>query len=76
MMVAMLRLRLLEIFLSFYNAQSEHDTDMKVTLIDFSCRVTEGSRSSWLQTLGNQLIDRSPYIRYTNRKYYLLYNIT
>ena len=35
--------------------------------------VTEDSRSSWLQTLGNHLIHRSPYIRYTNHKYYLLY---
>ena len=31
----------------------------------------EGSRSSRLQTLDKQLIDRSPYIRYTNCKYYL-----
>ena len=45
-------------------------------LIDFSCQVTKGSRSSWLQTLSNQLIKRSPYIRYTNRKYYLQYNTT
>ena len=33
--------------------------------IDFFCRIVDGSRSSWLQTLGNQLIDCSPYIRYT-----------
>ena len=29
-------------------------------------------RKPWV----NQLIDRSPYIRYTNRKYHLLYNTT
>ena len=34
----------------------------KLTSIGFSRRGAEGSRSSWLQTLGNQLIDRSPYI--------------
>ena len=28
---------------------------------------------SWLQTLSNQLIDPSPYIRYTNHKCYILY---
>ena len=33
-----------------------------------SCRVAEGLRSSWLKTLGNQLIDRSPYItEYVNK---------
>ena len=46
--------------------------EMKLTSIDFSQRVAEDSRSSWLQTLGNQLINHSPYIRYTNHKYYLL----
>ena len=44
--------------------------------IDFSRQVTEGCGSSWVQILGNQLINHSPYIRYTNRKYYLLYNTT
>ena len=33
-----------------------------------SVRVTEGSRSSWLQILGTQIINSSPY--------YLLYNTT
>ena len=43
-------------------------------LIDFSRQVAEGSRSSWLQILGSQLIDCSPYIRYSNWKHYSLYN--
>ena len=30
---------------------------MKLMPIGFSRRVAEGSRSSWLQTLGNQVID-------------------
>ena len=49
---------------------------MKLTSIDFSRRVAEGSISSWLQALGNKLINRSPYIRYANRKCYLLYKGT
>ena len=44
--------------------------EMKLTSIDFSSRVAEGSRSSWLQTLASQLIDHFPYFRYTNHKYY------
>ena len=59
-----------------YNSQTEHSMEMKLTYVDFSRQVAEGCRSSWLQTLGNLLIDRSPYIRYTSRKYYLLYNTT
>ena len=43
--------------------------DVKLTFIDFSRQVAEGSRSSWLQTLGNQLFNHSPYIRYTNSPY-------
>ena len=39
----------------------------------FSYQVVENSSSSWLQILGDRLIDRFPYIRYTNYKYYLLY---
>ena len=31
-------------------------------------------RSSWLEILGNQLIDRSPYTRYTDHKCYLPHN--
>ena len=62
--------RPLETHRSFYNLQTEHDMETTLTSIDFSRRVAEGSRSSWLQILGNQLIDRSPYISYTNRKYY------
>ena len=48
--------------LRFYNSQTKHDMEMELTSIDFSRRVAEGFRfrSSWLQTLGNQLIDRSP----------------
>ena len=36
---------------SFCNSQTEHDTEV-LTSIDFSHRVAEGSRSSWLKTLG------------------------
>ena len=43
---------------------------MKLTSIDFSCQVEDDSRSSWMQTMGNQLIAHFPYIRYTNHKYY------
>ena len=51
--------------------------ELKLTSINFSCQVAEGSRSSWLQILGNPLIDHFPYIRYpyTHHKYHLLYNI-
>ena len=59
--------RSLETPLSFYNLQTERDMEARLTSIDFSRRGAEGSRSSWLQTLGNQLIDRSPYTGYTNR---------
>ena len=38
---------------------------MKLESADFSRQVAKVSRSSRLQTLGNQLIDSSPYIRYT-----------
>ena len=58
------------------NLQTEHDMEMKLTSIDFSCRVAEDSRSSWLQILDKQLNDRSPYTRYTHHKYYLLCTIT
>ena len=51
----------------------EHDIETRLTSIDFSRQGTKGFRRSWLQTLGNQLIDRSPYVRYTNCKCYLLY---
>ena len=34
---------------------------MKFKSIKFSHQVKEDSRSSWLQTLGNQLIDPFPY---------------
>ena len=39
---------------SFYNSPAEHDTETKLTSIDFSHRVAYDSKSSWLQTLGNQ----------------------
>ena len=45
----------------FYNSQTRHDVEMKLTSTDFSRRVAEGCRSSWPQTLGNQPIDRSPH---------------
>ena len=52
----------LRLIKSFLNSQTEHDVEMKLTPIDFSHGVAEASRSSCLQTLGNQLIKRSPYI--------------
>ena len=39
--------------------------EMKLISIDFFCRVVEYSRHSWLQILDNQLINHSPYIKYT-----------
>ena len=53
--------RSLETPSSFCNSRSKHDMEMKLTSINFSRRVLEGSRSLWLQTLGNRLIDQSPY---------------
>ena len=50
--------------------------EIKLTSIDVSCQGAEGFRSSWLQTLGNQLIDHPPYIWCTNRKCYSLYKIS
>ena len=41
--------------------------EIKLASIDFSCRVAKGARSSRLQIQGNQRIDHSSYIRYTNR---------
>ena len=38
---------------------SKQDRVVKLTSIDFSCQVTEGVRSSWLQALANQLISLS-----------------
>ena len=46
---------------------------MKLTSIDSSAWVAEGSRTSCLQTLGSQFTDCSPYIRYSISKCYLLY---
>ena len=60
----------------FTTRKTQNNMEMELTFIDFSHRGAEGSRSSWLQTLGNQLIDRSPYIRHTNHKHYLMYNTT
>ena len=59
--------------LNLNNSQTKHDMNMKLALLDFSRQVAEGCRSSssWLYTLGNQLINHSPYIKYTNRRYYL-----
>ena len=59
-----MRTRLLETPLSFYNSRTKHDLKMKLTSVDFSRQGAEGSRSSWLQTLSDQLINRSPFIRY------------
>ena len=58
---------------------TEHDKEFKLTCTCTSIKsfwqVAEGSRSSWLQTLGNQPINCSPFIRYTNRNCWL-YNTT
>ena len=47
--------------------------EMKLTSINFFRRVAEGSRSFWLQTLGNQLIHCSQYILTTNITYHILF---
>ena len=61
--------------LKFYNSWIEHGKEMKLacTSIDFPRRVAKGFRSSWLQIMGDQLNNRSPYIRHTNRNCYLLH---
>ena len=41
--------------ISFYDSQTEHALEMKLTPIDFSCQAVEDSRSSWLQTLVTDL---------------------
>ena len=66
-------LKLVQVFL---NSQTEHNMEMKRTSIDYSRWVMEDFESPYLQTLGSRLVDGSPYIRCTNRKYYLLYNTT
>ena len=60
----------------FNNSWTEHNMDTKITSINFSCWGAEGSRSSWWQTLGNQLIDHSPYIRHNKCKCSLLYYLS
>ena len=55
-----------------------HELEMKFTSISFSHRNTKDSenhKSSWLQTLGNQLIHYCSYIRFTKYKHYLLYTV-
>ena len=56
----------------FHDSQTQHYMEVKRTSIDFTRQVTEDYRSSWPQTMGNQLINRSPYIRYTIHNYFLL----
>ena len=73
---SILVVRLLETLPSFYNLRTKHNMEMRFTSIDFYCRGAEGLKSSWLHTFGNQLIGRSPYIRYANHKCYLLYYFT
>ena len=55
-------LRLLQVF---HNLPTKHDTEIKNYI---NRLLLPGSRSSWLQTLGNQLINRPPYIRYTKKQ--------
>ena len=64
--------RSLDTHSSSNNSQAEYDTEMNLISTDFPHQVKQGSRSSWLQTLGNQLINCFPYIRYTNSKYYCI----
>ena len=45
----------------FYKSRTQHDTQKKVTSIDFSRWGTQGSRISWLPTLGNELINCPPF---------------
>ena len=60
----LIHLRLIKVFVTRYTCVTEHDVEMKLTSIGFSCRVTDGCRSSWLQIPDNQPIDCFPYIRY------------
>ena len=53
---------------SFYNLRTKHDMKTKLASINFSRQGTEDSRSSWLQTLGIQLIGHLPYNRYRLQK--------
>ena len=50
--------------------------EMKLTPVDFSHRVAEGSRSSWLQIIDNELIDHFPYCTLTTYSKTLTANIT
>ena len=52
---------LAEIFNSYQTNNVTLSNSVKLISMDSSLRVTEGSRSSWLQTLGKQLINRSQY---------------
>ena len=45
---------------------------MKLAPIDFSHRVAKDSRNSWLQTLGNLLIERTLGILTTNVTYWIV----
>ena len=46
------------------NSPTKHNMETKFSSVGFSAKVMKGFRNSWLQTLGNQLLDRSWYIRY------------
>ena len=52
---AHVHLRLVKLFV--YNLRTKHYMEVKLTSIDFSRQVATDSRSLYLQTLGNQLIN-------------------
>ena len=60
-----LHLRLLE---AFATCKPNVILEMKLTSIDYSHQGAEDSKSLWLQTLGNQLINCSSCTSYANRK--------
>ena len=59
MLIAILRMCSLgNIKVSFYNLQTQQDTKIKLTSIDFSCQVAHGYRSSFMAA-NPKFIDRS-----------------
>ena len=63
---------MLEELLDDASVPANADTEVKLISIDFSQWVVEVLRSSWLQTLGNQLISHPSYINHINHKCYLI----
>ena len=65
----------LETFKSLYNLKTEHDGDEPLNLSTSPAKSQKTLETHVFKPMGNQLIDRSPYIRYTNRKLCSLYSI-